>query len=418
MYRKIKKLLGLLLVLLIIAGTCSTPVQNFYSIPAHVKMVEGQTRNFDFAGLIETVVDDSQEVFAVNGTEINPIKAGISDVTFKLFGLLPIKRVQVQVLPETKLYPGGQSIGVKLKSEGVMVVGFYMVDVDDKKISPAEQANIKVGDYIMKVNGETVKDVASITKVIAGSENLEMEVKRNDRTFTTVVHPQFDTKTKNHRIGLYIRDSAAGVGTLTFYDPRSEMYGALGHVITDIDTGQPINVGSGDIFPSEVTAIDKGQKGKPGEKKCVIAGDNEKIGNITSNNSLGIYGKLTDIPEGFFEQDLLPIALAHDVQTGPAHIYTVVKGEKVEKFDIEIVNVIPQRFSSTKGMVIKVTDERLLGITGGIIQGMSGSPIIQNGKIVGAVTHVFVNDPTMGYGCYMEWMLKEANDSASTYDAA
>ncbi|OEH85946.1 SpoIVB peptidase [Desulfuribacillus stibiiarsenatis] len=401
----------------IIAVTFSTPVQNFHSIPVQFKMFEGQSTDLNFYSVIETHTNN-QEVLAVSGTELKTIKTGVSELTFKLFGVLPIKKVHVQVLPETKLYPGGHSIGVKLKSEGVMVVGFYLIDGEDKKVSPGEQANIKVGDYILSINGEKVNDVSIISKFIDTDKPLEMEVRRNDRTFKTVVEPMYDAKAKNHRIGLYIRDSAAGVGTLTFFDPRTKMYGALGHVITDMDTGQPIEVGSGEIFPSKVTSIDKGQKGKPGEKRCVMGNDDERLGNIISNNSLGIYGKLTDVPKDYFAQEPLPIALAHDVKTGPAKIYTVVNGDKIEQYDIEVVNVIPQRFSSTKGMVIRVTDERLLNQTGGIIQGMSGSPIIQDGKIIGAVTHVFVNDPTMGYGCYIEWMLKEANDNAKVFDAA
>ncbi|OEF98456.1 SpoIVB peptidase [Desulfuribacillus alkaliarsenatis] len=418
MYRKTKKIIGLILAIVVVTGALSTPFQEFSSIPLQLRLFEGQMANLNVSSLIETVLDDNQEVIAVSGTEIQTLRTGMTDITFKLFGLLPIKRVQVQVLPETKLYPGGHSIGVKLKSEGVMVVGFYLVDVEDKKVSPGEQANLRVGDYILSINGQKVSDVSSITNFVDGNRKLEMEVKRNDRIFTTTVEPQLDSKTNNHRLGLYIRDSAAGVGTLTFYDPKTNMYGALGHVITDMDTGQPIEVGSGEIFSSRVTSIDKGQKGKPGEKKCTIGSDSDRLGNILANNSLGIYGKLTDIPNDYFGDAPLPIALAHDVKTGPAHIYTVVKGEKVERFDIEIVNVIPQRFSSTKGMVIRVTDERLLAITGGIIQGMSGSPIIQDGKIVGAVTHVFVNDPTMGYGCYIEWMLKEAIENKDINKAA
>ena len=417
---KIKRAIGLIMVIAIVMITLSTPVQDFNSFPIHFKMVEGQIADLNFSAFIETVIEDN-EIIAVSGTELHTVNKGMADITFKLFGLLPIKRVQVQVLPETKLYPGGQSIGVKLKAEGVMVVGFYKIETDNQNISPAEAADIKIGDYILKVNGEAVKDVTSITKLLDTSQSLEMEVKRHDRIFTTVVHPRLDKKTKSHKVGLFIRDSAAGVGTLSFYDPRTNMYGALGHVITDMDTGQPIAVGSGEVFSSEVTSIDKGEKGKPGEKRCKISSDSEQIGNITLNSSLGIYGKLTDIPKDFLQEEPMPIALAHDVEVGQAQIYTVVNGDKVEKFDIEIVNVIPQRFSSTKGMVIKVTDERLLAVTGGIIQGMSGSPIIQNGKIVGAVTHVFVNEPTMGYGCYIEWMLKEANDNInniSTYDAA
>lgn len=195
---------------------------------------------------------------------------------------------------------------------------------------------------------------------------------------------------------------------MTFYEPKSKKYGALGHVISDMDTKKPIVVEDGEIVHSTVTSIEKGSNGKPGEKLARFTGERDVIGDITRNSPFGIFGKLNrDIKNGMLDK-ALPIALSHQVKEGPAQILTVVDGEEVELYDIEIVSTIPQKFPATKGMVIKVTDPDLLDKTGGIVQGMSGSPIIQDGKLIGAVTHVFVNDPTSGYGVHIEWMLNEA----------
>lgn len=220
--------------------------------------------------------------------------------------------------------------------------------------------------------------------------------------------PVLDEKEKSYRMGLFIRDSAAGVGTLTFYEPKSTKYGALGHVISDIDTGKPIAVGDGHVVQSSVTSIQRGQNGMPGEKYATFKNENVKLGNIEKNTPFGIFGKMQKLPENNLEHQAIPIALTEQVKPGPAEIYTVVDGQTVEKFKIEIVNVIPQKYPATKGLILKVTDPVLLKKTGGIVQGMSGSPIVQNGKLVGAVTHVFVNDPTSGYGTFIEWMLQDA----------
>lgn len=195
---------------------------------------------------------------------------------------------------------------------------------------------------------------------------------------------------------------------MTFYDPKSKKYGALGHVISDMDTKKPIVVENGQIVRSTVTSIEKGSNGNPGEKLARFSGDREVIGDITRNSPFGIFGKLNqDISNGIMDK-AMPIALSNEVKEGPAKILTVVDNDKVEEFDVEVVSSVPQKFPATKGMVIKITDKQLLEKTGGIVQGMSGSPIIQNGKVIGAVTHVFVNDPTSGYGVHIEWMLNEA----------
>ena len=195
---------------------------------------------------------------------------------------------------------------------------------------------------------------------------------------------------------------------MTFYHPDSKKYGALGHVISDMDTKKPIVVDDGQIVRSTVTSIEKGSNGNPGEKLARFSSDKEIIGNIKRNSPYGIFGELNrEIQNGIMDEPM-PIALSHQVKEGPAQILTVVENDEVKLFDIEIVSTIPQKFPATKGMVIKITDPELLGKTGGIVQGMSGSPIIQNGKVIGAVTHVFVNDPTSGYGVHIEWMLNEA----------
>lgn len=195
---------------------------------------------------------------------------------------------------------------------------------------------------------------------------------------------------------------------MTFYEPKSKKYGALGHVISDMDTQKPIQVHNGTIVGSQVTSIEKGDNGAPGEKQAKFSVKDDKLGNITKNSPYGIFGKLKKSVENGIYDKPMPIALSHQVKEGPAKILTVVDGEKVEAFDVEIVSSVPQKYPATKGMIIKITDPKLLKKTGGIVQGMSGSPIIQDGKVLGAVTHVFVNDPTSGYGVHIEWMLQEA----------
>ena len=195
---------------------------------------------------------------------------------------------------------------------------------------------------------------------------------------------------------------------MTFYHPNSQKYGALGHVISDMDTKKPIVVKDGQIVQSTVTSIEKGSNGDPGEKLARFSSNHEIIGNINRNSPFGIFGKLHQQMDNGITNKAIPISLSHEVKEGPAKILTVVEGSEVEEFNVEIVSSIPQKFPAIKGLVIKVTDKELLKKTGGIVQGMSGSPIIQDGKLVGAVTHVFVNDPTSGYGVHIEWMLNEA----------
>ncbi|GLO66527.1 MULTISPECIES: SpoIVB peptidase [Oceanobacillus] len=319
----------------------------------------------------------------------------------------------IRNLQDVKVIPGGQSIGVQLETKGVLVVGHHLVNGNKGDISPGEKAKINVGDVIVKINGEQIKEMNDIKSYVeeAGKSKkmMDVTVKRGKDTIDTKLEPVLDEKEKQYKIGLYIRDSAAGIGTMTFYDPVSGKYGALGHVISDMDTKKPIEIEDGSIVHSSVTSIEKGDNGIPGEKQARFEEADHRIGSIKRNTDYGIFGVLEKEIDHEKYNKPFPVALSHEVEEGPAKILTVINGEEIEEFDIEIVSSVPQNNPSTKGMVIQITDPKLLKETGGIVQGMSGSPIIQNGKVIGAVTHVFVNDPTSGYGVHIEWMLQDAD---------
>lgn len=351
-------------------------------------------------------IEQSTDSIAINGLE-----NGKNEMLLELAGF-PVKKVDVNVLKDFKVIPGGQSIGVKLNTVGVLVVGHHQVNTSNGKTSPGELAGIKVGDIITEINGKTIEKMADVAPFVqeAGKSGnpLQIIVTREDGKVKTQLTPLKEENEELYKLGLYIRDSAAGIGTMTFFHPQSKKYGALGHVISDMDTKKPIVVDDGQIVRSTVTSIEKGSNGNPGEKLARFSSDKEVIGNIVRNSPFGIFGELNrGIKNGIMDKPM-PIALSHQVKEGPAKILTVVENDEVKLFDIEIVSTIPQKFPATKGMVIKVVDDELLNKTGGIVQGMSGSPIIQNDKVIGAVTHVFVNDPTSGYGVHIEWMLNEA----------
>jgi stage IV sporulation protein B len=405
---------GILLVSLISIGFSSF-FQEYINIPKSISVFEGQQLQIDKAVPVSVSLNHNNSSVSLrdekNTINISGAEHGNSEVLLELAGF-PIKKVDVNVLKDFKVIPGGQSIGVKLNSVGVLVVGHHQVNTNDGKKSPGEIAGIKVGDIITKINGQRIEKMSDVAPFVKDSgENgkpLQVVITRESGEFTTNLQPLKDQNEESYKLGLYIRDSAAGIGTMTFYEPKSMKYGALGHVISDMDTKKPIVVADGQIVRSTVTSIEKGSNGDPGEKLARFSSDREVIGNIKRNSPFGIFGELNkDISNGISDK-ALPISLSHQVKEGPAQILTVVDNDKVELFDIEIVSTIPQKFPATKGMVLKVTDKKLLEKTGGIVQGMSGSPIIQDGKLIGAVTHVFVNDPTSGYGVHIEWMLTEA----------
>lgn len=408
--------MGVFLLVSFIMIGISKPVKEYFQIPKQIVMFEGEAMRFSTAALpVQATVKDAPKSIEVHkhadSFSVKAKQSGEKKMVLEVAGM-PVKQVDVNVLPTLKVIPGGQSIGVKLNTVGVLVVGYHLVETEKGKKSPGEIAGIKVGDIITRINGKKIEKMSDLSPFIeeAGKTGkpLHLQVLRDKRSFTTKLVPLKDKHDHAYRVGLYIRDSAAGIGTMTFYDPVSQKYGALGHVISDMDTKKPIVVQNGQIMRSTVTSIEKGSSGSPGEKLARFSDEEEVIGNITNNSPFGIFGKLTEPVDNGIMNKPIPIALSNQVKEGPAKMLTVVENDKVEQFDIEIVSTIPQKFPATKGLVIRVTDPRLLKKTGGIVQGMSGSPIIQDGKLVGAVTHVFVNDPTSGYGVHIEWMLNEA----------
>lgn len=320
----------------------------------------------------------------------------------KLFNLIPIKTVDVAVVPKTYVIPSGEAIGVKFYTEGVLVVGISDVEDKDGKIyQPAKDAGIKVGDRILAVNGKAVADTDGFTdKINEQKGEVVLDVARDDKRFQARLCAAYSAANKSYKVGLWVRDSTAGIGTLTFYEPETRSFAALGHGICDVDTKELMVVKNGTVNGCRIRSIIKGKAGLAGELTGDFSG--LEIGSISGNTPSGIVGSAHVIPDG----EPIAVASGNEVNKGTARILCDVDGNGPQSYEIEITKV--SRNQEGKNLVLKITDERLLRKTGGIVQGMSGSPIIQNDKLVGAVTHVFVNDPTRGYGIFIENMLAEA----------
>ncbi|QEK12162.1 SpoIVB peptidase [Crassaminicella thermophila] len=346
-----------------------------------------------------------------NRIYINPIKTGQTNFQVKLLGIIPIRNVKVDVIPKIKVVPGGQCIGVRLNTKGVLVVGLEEIKgIDGKKHNPSREAGLTIGDSILEINNIKIKDAQHVTNIINANKNTQitLKVKRRQKIFYTKITPIKSIDEGEYRIGLWVRDKTAGVGTLTFYHSDTMKFGALGHAITDIDTGLLLTVDNGEIVKSKVASIQQGKRGKPGEIKGIFYETSKPIGNLEKNTRYGIYGKAYKPIENNIYNKPIEIAYQNEIKKGKATILTTIDNNKIEEYEIYIEKVNRQRMPNTKSMVIRITDKRLLKKSGGIVQGMSGSPIIQNGKLIGAVTHVFVNDPSKGYGLFIEWMIKEA----------
>lgn len=266
---------------------------------------------------------------------------------------------------------------------------------------------------ITQVNGKPLHSIEELTALVneGGSRAMPLTVRRGEGELRLTLEPRQDGATGSYRIGAWVRDSTAGVGTLSFYGQMEEggflRYGALGHAITDADTQQVLTLSRGELMEADVVDVRKGQSGVPGELKGSFLREHRVLGNIRLNNQFGIYGQLDSAPAHPLYPDGLPIGRKDAVHTGPASILCTVNGTSMKEYAIEIVEVARQSAPAQRSMVLRVTDEQLLEKTGGIVQGMSGSPILQDGRLIGAVTHVFVNDPAMGYGLFIEWMLQQ-----------
>ncbi|WP_396391016.1 SpoIVB peptidase [Desulfosporosinus shakirovi] len=405
-------------VLLLISLLFCTFLQLLVELPQiHQTQVSHEESNFK--GIWSSIIQ--VEKTSPNHKTVSVTASGVShsqmseklDVAYKLFGIFPLSSGEVEVMSPIKLIPGGQSIGVTLQTKGVMVVGQApVVDKNGKNSFPAKEAGIQVGDILLKIENQEVKTDQEVSNAInlAGKQKGSVNVlfKHQDQVVEKTVHPIFCVETGRYRMGLFVRDEAAGVGTLSFLDPVTNLYGALGHVITDADTNQKIEVYDGKIIASTIYAIEKGKRGHPGEKIGSFVPNSIFSGTIEKNTMTGIFGKMSGRIENPYFKEAIPVGWESEVKVGPAKIYTVIQGEKIEEFAVNIDRVMKNRTDS-KNMIVRVTDPRLLEVTGGIIQGMSGSPIVQDGKLIGAVTHVFVNDSQRGYGVFIQNMLNDSS---------
>lgn len=384
------------------------------TLPSTLNIAAGQNAVIDTTfPLSVTLNEGNVQVLSSSDQALTDGQAetkGKSTATINLLGLLPLREVEIDVSDDLRLYPGGQAVGVALQTAGVLVVGTSDLT---GAISPARLAGIKPGDIITAANGMTIEGTTQLTELVAstGDTPLPLTVKRGEATLSLTLEPKRDNQTGTYRIGAWVRDSTAGVGTMSFYGEVNAgegiRYGALGHAITDTDTQQILTVGKGEVMLADVVDVRKGQVGIPGELKGSFLRENRVLGGIRLNNSFGIYGTLQSPPAHPLYPDGLPIGRKDAVHAGDATILCTVDSGGMEEYDVEIVEVARQTSPSQRSMVIRVTDEALLEKTGGIVQGMSGSPILQDGRLIGAVTHVFVNDPTMGYGLFIEWMIAQ-----------
>lgn len=325
-------------------------------------------------------------------------------MTAKLFGVLPIKEVNVDYYDKCTLYVGGFPFGVKFYTEGIMVVELTDVQTDKGKINPAYNAGIRTSDIITKCDGKKLSDAEELTAIIEGSggKELTLTYMRNGAEYNATIFPVLSAEDRTYKTGMWIRDCGAGIGTVTYINPSDNSFGGLGHGICDSKTGDIIPMEKGTVMNVVLNGINKGIAGEPGELKGCFGG--RKLGNVVGNTSCGVFGIYSERPSE--ATDIYPIGLKSELKDGKATLLCTLDDDGRKEYEIEISSINRNASEdSNKCFTVKVTDLALVGKSGGIIQGMSGSPIIQNGKLVGAITHVMINDPTVGYGIFIENML-------------
>ena len=336
------------------------------------------------------------------------------DVDLKLFGIIPVKSVNVQVVDEMYVAVLGTPFGMKIYTDGVLVSDITEIKTDGGLQNPAKQAGIKKGDYIISVNGEKLYTNEDLSEKVEKSEGKEMEllIRRNGKTIKKRLTAVLSSETESYKIGIWIKDSSAGIGTLTFYSPAVNVICGLGHGICDDETEELLNINSGELVSAEIIDVKKGRAGSPGQLEGKF--NLNSLGEISLNSDCGVYSYLKG--KRSFD-NYTEIALKQEVKSGKGQILCTVEGETPKLYDCRITVRSSAYLSKTQNLVITVTDEELLSKTGGIVQGMSGGPILQNGKLIGAVTHVLVDDSSKGYGIFAENMLETARSVEQSKEA-
>ena len=389
-------------------------------VPDNIMLIENREESLEFNVPVEGEIDSTVDAISVkNASSVNngnihfnlnktvtmqANNTGSYKASLKLFGLFHYKNIQIDVIREQKVMPSGRAVGLYINSDGIMVLGTSEIAGKDG-FSHEPAANILMaGDYIYRINNQKVENIDDVVEAIQenGKGRVTVYLRRNGSNIKVKVNTVL-AGDGEYKIGVWLREDTEGIGTITYVTKDNE-YAALGHGITDIDTGLLINIKNGGVYPAEVSQVIRGEAGAPGEiLGSVRLGSTYRLGTINNNTNYGISGEIFDSQYGCNEEEAVAAAMKQEVVKGKASIRCQL-GDKIEDYEVEIekININSQE---NKGMVIRVTDERLLRKAGGIVQGMSGSPIMQNGKIIGAVTHVFVKDSTRGYGIFIEDML-------------
>lgn len=394
--KRMKIVMTILFLLIIYLYVC-----NITLIPNQITLLKGEKYKLKTLCGIDVVETSS---VALENENITKLDLSILGQT--------VKEVSVNVIENTEVIPVGKIIGLKLYTNGVLIVGMSEIeDVNHNKEKPFENLDIQEGDTILKVNDLEIQTIESLQKEINASEgeNINLTLLKEDGSIATSNIKPVQVNSKEYRLGLWVKDAATGVGTLTYYEPESKSFAALGHGITDNDTDSLINIESGNIVTSKIVSIQKGEQGKPGEIRGSII-NQPTIGKVYKNTNFGIYGELTNLSNLSLDYSKkMQVALRDEIKVGEAKMLCSVDGKGTKEYDIKIEKIYNSNNINNKSMMIEVTDQELIDKTGGIIRGLSGAPIIQDGKFVGAVTNVLVNSPTKGYAIFADMMIKEMN---------
>jgi stage IV sporulation protein B len=421
-HRKKKKVFISFIMLIVCMVIASPIIISYYYLPKEVKLIVGKEHIFDFDIPLKASVlkdknisvksedndqMDTEAIMLNRPLHVSMNEIGRTDVTLSFLGVIPLKTVSVEAVSDRQVIPSGKIVGIKVDTKGILVLGVGQFEIEGKVAAPCKGL-IEPGDMILECNGTELQTKEDLRDQVEQSKEagIALKVLRDKEIKQITIYPRYSLFDNEYKIGLWIRDSTQGIGTITYVDPATGQFGALGHGITDTDTKKLMPIRDGNIITTTITNIKKGKKGVPGEISGVIEYDDKNIiGQVVNNTPIGIYGELHEDVTEDIKYNKIPIAFQDEVHEGKASILVGLANDKVEEYEVYIQKVSKYSNEPAKGMVIKIVDEKLLALTNGIIQGMSGSPILQDGKLIGAVTHVFIQDPTRGYGIFIENMI-------------
>ena len=381
-------------------------VCNITMLPSNIILMQGESIELNTVLGVGIRSKETMQTSSNLNTKLTD-QVGKKDLEISLFNTIPVKDVTVNVIPKTTVVPLGKAIGMKMYTEGVLVVG--MSEIEGEK--PYQNSGIEEGDRIIEINNTKISNTDDLVKCVNSSQGNEIKIKyiSDNEELVTKIEPT-KTSENEYKLGLWVRDAAAGVGTLTFYEPSTGSFASLGHGINDVDTAELIEIANGELVTANILDIVKGTDGSPGEIRGSID-SGITIGNIYKNTEFGVYGNITNLSGlNVDTSNEIEVADRSEITTGKAEILCELENGKTEYYEIEIKKIFKDNNQDNKSMLIEITDEELIEKTGGIIQGMSGAPIIQNNKFVGAVTHVLVNDSKVGYGVFADLMIKQLRE--------